>query len=196
MIQKPGVSHELIRYMLCKEKMGNNRNLKTYNILLPIWMLIFLPTWLWLVLIPANYLIDRIVLRWSLGDTPDKGLFCRKHTWKICLAGFLSDFIGALIMFAVFMASAVSESGSSANAFLEKIAYGVGFNPFGSLAGFLAVSLSVAAAGAAIYLLDRRILIRAGLDIEQAKKSAMRLALITAPYLYYFPSEILYSSGI
>ena len=52
---------------------------KVYNILLPIWLLIFFPSWLWLLLIPANYLIDRIVLRWSLGELPDKGLFCRKN---------------------------------------------------------------------------------------------------------------------
>ena len=32
--------------------------------------------------------------------------------------------------------------------------------------------------------------------IEQAKKSALRLALITAPYLYYFPSELLYRNGV
>ena len=159
-------------------------------------MLIFFPTWAWLVLIPANYLIDRIVLRWSLGDMPDKGLFCRKHTWKICLAGFLSDFIGALIMFAVFMASSLGDNGASEESFLYKTAYGVGFNPFSSIMGFIIVTASIAAAGAAIYLLDRRILKRAGLDLEQAKKSALRLALITAPYLYYFPSELLYRNGI
>ena len=28
----------------------------------------------YLLLIPANYLIDRIVLKWSLGDLEDKGL--------------------------------------------------------------------------------------------------------------------------
>ena len=28
----------------------------------------------YLLLIPANYLIDRIVLKWSLGDLKDKGL--------------------------------------------------------------------------------------------------------------------------
>lgn len=176
--------------------MIKNKDLRIYNILLPIWMLIFFPTWAWLVLIPANYLIDRIVLRWSLGDMPDKGLFCRKHTWKICLAGFLSDFIGALIMFAVFMASSLGDNGASEGSLLYRMAYGVGFNPFSNVLGFVIVTASVAVAGAAIYLLDRRILRRAGLDFEQAKKSALRLALITAPYLYYFPSELLYRNGI
>ena len=80
-----------------------------YNILLPLWILVFWPSWLWLILIPANYLIDRVVLRWSLGDMPEKGSFCRRHTWKICIAGFAADGIGALLLFAVFMFSAVVE---------------------------------------------------------------------------------------
>ena len=71
--------------------MERKNSTKLYNILLPLWFIIFIPSWLWLLLIPANYLIDRIVLKWSLGDLEDKGLFCRKHNWKICLAGFLSD---------------------------------------------------------------------------------------------------------
>lgn len=72
-----------------------NKKEVIYNILLPIWILVFWPSWLWLFLIPANYLIDRLVLRWSLGEMPDKGAFCRKHTWKICIAGFFSDLCGA-----------------------------------------------------------------------------------------------------
>ena len=81
----------------------SDNNTRLYNLLLPLWLLIFIPSWLWLLLIPANYLIDRVVLKWSLGDMEERGLFCRKHTWKICLAGFVSDFIGALILLAAAM---------------------------------------------------------------------------------------------
>ena len=70
----------------------NKKEVKLYNILFPIWMLIFFPSWLWLFLIPANYLIDRCVLYWILGAMPDKGAFCSKRTSKICIAGFFSDF--------------------------------------------------------------------------------------------------------
>ena len=87
--------------------MKRNENVRLYNILLPLWLLLFWPSALWLVLIPANYLIDRFVLRWSLGEMPEKGAFCRRHTWKICLAGFASDLAGACILFGVFMCSAV-----------------------------------------------------------------------------------------
>ena len=57
---------------------------------------------------------------------------------------------------------------------------------------FLVTALSVAASAGLLYLIDRKILRKAGLSAEQAKKSALRLALITAPYLYFFPSELLY----
>jgi hypothetical protein len=175
--------------------MKRNDDIKLYNILLPIWLLLFWPSLLWLFLIPANYLIDRVVLRWSLGSMPDKGLFCRKHTWKICLAGFASDFAGAVILFAVFLCTGMAGDDSPAKDFLDDLGYGVGFNPFANAVGFLIVALSIAVAGLLIYLLDKMILKKAGLDIEQAKKSAIRLALITAPYLYFVPSELLYGDG-
>ena len=54
--------------------MERKNSTKLYNILLPLWFIIFIPSWLWLLLIPANYLIDRIVLKWSLGDLEDKSV--------------------------------------------------------------------------------------------------------------------------
>ena len=176
--------------------MTKNNSVKLYNILLPLWILIFWPSPLWLVLVPANYLIDRFVLRWSLGDMPEKGAFCRRHTWKICLAGFLSDLIGACIMLGVFMCSVVIADDSPVKEMMDKIEYGVGFNPFDNIGGFLVTALAVAVAGGCIYLIDRKILLKAGLSVEQARKSALRLALITAPYLYFFPSELLYGDWL
>ena len=165
---------------------------KLYNILLPIWMLIFLPTWLWLFLIPANYLIDRIVLRWSLGAMPEKGAFCRKNTWKICLAGFLSDLGGVCILLGVYFCDAMMSDSSPAKDLLEKIGSGIAFDPFSNIGAFLVTALSVAAAGALIYFIDRKILIKAGLSAEQARSSALKLAVITAPYLSLLPSRLLY----
>ena len=163
-----------------------NTTTKIYNILLPLWLLIFLPSYLWLALIPLNYIIDRVVLRWSLGDMPDKGLFCRKHTWKICLAGFLSDFAGALILLIISIPLA------ELNEKLYDIGHAIMLDPFSNPAGLLIVVASIAVSAVCIYSLDKWILGRAGLDPEQVKRSALRLALITAPYLYLFPSRLLY----
>ena len=166
-----------------------NNNTKIYNILLPLWLLIFLPSYLWLALIPLNYIIDRVVLRWSLGDMPDKGLFCRKNTWKICLAGFLSDLAGALILMIISIPLADHSEK------LYNVSQAIMFDPFSDFVGLLVVVAAIAVSAGCIYLLDRWILRRAGLDPEQIKRSALRLALITAPYLYLFPSRLLYEGG-
>lgn len=171
---------------------GNNT--KLYNILLPLWLLIFVPSWLWLLLIPANYLIDRVVLRWSLGDMEDRGLFCRKHTWKICLAGFVSDLAGAFILLASVLL--MSAGAGNSESFIEDAAGGIMMNPFTNVLSFIITVAGVALAAACIYFLDSRILLKAGLTQEQARKSAIRLAVITAPYLYLVPSELLYSGGL
>ena len=173
-----------------KNHLKNDKSVKLYNILLPLWLIIFLPSYLWLALIPLNYIIDRAVLRWSLGGMPDKGLFCRKHTWKICLAGFLSDLAGSLILLGVSIpVSEISEK-------FYDIGHAIMFDPFSNLIGLLMVIASIAVSAACIYFLDKRILGKAGLEPEQVRRSAIRLALITAPYLYLFPSRLLYENGI
>ena len=174
---------------------GRTSGIRVYNLLFPAWLLLFWPSFLWLFLIPANYLLDRFVLKWSLGDMPDKGLFCRKHTWKICLAGFFADFVGFLILLGVFLLLGTRENGGPAQDFWDEFGYGVGFNPFANALAFLVVALAVAVAGFLIYSLDKRILKRTGLEIAQVKRSALRLALITAPYLFFFPSAIIYNSS-
>ena len=167
-----------------------NNNVRLYNILLPLWLIVFLPTYFWLILIPLNYIIDRVVLRWSLGDMPDKGLFCRKHTWKICLAGFLSDLAGSLILLGV------SIPFSDLSGRFYDIGHAIMFDPFSDFIGLLIVAASIAVSAVCIYFLDRWILGKAGLEPEQVKRAAIRLALITAPYLYLFPSRLLYESGL
>ena len=164
---------------------------KVYNLLLPIWLLIFFPSWLWLLLIPANYLIDRIVLMWSLGDMPEKGLFCRNHNWKICLAGFASDYAGAILLFA--LNQLMFGMNDDVNSFISKAADGLMLNPFSNVLSLVIVIAAIVLSAVCIYKLDKSILTKAGLDIDQAKKSAIRLAIITAPYVYLIPSEWFYN---
>ena len=156
------------------------KDLRLYNVMFPVWMIIWFPTWLWLLLIPANYLLDRLVLRWSLSGYEDRNAFCRQNAWKICLSGFLGDFAGALVLFGAYVASE--------NPLSNAIAYA----PFSNTIALLVTMLSVTLSGVCIYLLDKWLLKRSGLDVRLSRRSALYLALITAPYLYFFPSGILY----
>ena len=167
--------------------MRKKQSITLYNILFPIWLLVWIPSPLWLLLIPLNFVIDYVVLYKSLPDSVQRKAFCNTYTWKICAAGFASDFIGSLFLFAAFMITSSHKLDS-----LRPISHGLGLNPFESLAAFLIVVCSILLAAYCIYRFDLHILKRAGLPEEQGRKSALWLATATAPYLFLLPSEILF----
>jgi hypothetical protein len=98
-------------------------------------------------------------------------------------------------LFGVFVIATIAGEGSPLSPLvpvLDLIESGVASDPLDSIAAFLVVAVSVAVAGVAIFLIDRRILTKAGLEAEQARRSAMWLAVLTAPYLYFVPSRLIY----
>ena len=75
---------------------------------------------------------------------------------------------------------------------LRAINHGLGLNPFENAVSFLIVVCSILLAAYCIYRFDLHILKRAGLSEEQGRKSALWLAVTTAPYLFLLPSELLF----
>ena len=80
--------------------MKDNKNgLKLYNVIFPFWMLILVPH-LWLVIFPANFIIDSLVLIAAMFalKIQEKKTYYKKHIIKIFSFGMVSDLIGALYM--------------------------------------------------------------------------------------------------
>ena len=48
--------------------MRQKQSVTLYNILFPIWLLVWIPSPLWLLLVPLNFVIDYFVLYKSLSD--------------------------------------------------------------------------------------------------------------------------------
>ena len=167
--------------------MRHKQSVTLYNILFPIWILVWLPSPLWLLLIPLNFSIDYLVLYKSLPADAQRKTFCNRHTWKICAAGFAADFIGSLFLFALFRLTDEYKSG-----YLRTVSQALAFNPFANAGAFLIVVVAILLAAYCIYRFDRYILKHAGLPEGQSKTSALWLAAVTAPYLFLFPSEFLY----
>ena len=161
--------------------MKENKVTKLYNVLFPIWMLMWYPL-LFAILIPANYLMDTFVLSFSLTDESLRRPFRRKHTWKVCLMGFLADFVGSVFLFAIIMLT------DGNNELVNAICY----DPFHNILAFLIVLVAVAISAVIIYYGDLWILKKAGLDDAQAKRSALFMAVLTAPYLFFFPTKLIY----
>ena len=167
--------------------MRQKQSITLYNILFPVWLLVWIPSPLWLLLIPLNFVIDYVVLYKSLPDSVSRKAFCNTYAWKICAAGFAADFIGSLFLLAAFMITSSHKLDS-----LRAINHGLGLNPFENAVSFLIVVVAILLAAYCIYRFDLHILKRAGLPEEQGRKSALWLAVATAPYLFLLPSEILY----
>ena len=155
------------------------KQIRLYNIIFPFWLLIWLPSPLWVILIPFNYMIDRFVLKKSLAKDIDINAFVKDHCWKICIAGFVSDFIGSAFLFAVDLL--LDDNYELANA--------ICYSPFRRLDGFAIVVSAIFLSGICIYLLDRWILSKTELDKAAVHRSATMMALFTAPYLFLLPME-------
>ena len=166
--------------------MTKNKQIKLYNLLFPIWLLIWFPL-LWIILIPANYAIDYLVLHLSLKGNKDQKTICGENTWKICLTGFFSDFVGSTLLFLVMLLG-----GENAPQWLQEVGPALNMNPFRTIEAFLITTGTVAISAVVIYLLDGYVLRKAGLTKKQVRKSALYLAAFTAPYLFFIPSRILY----
>lgn len=169
--------------------MKRNKTTRLYNIILPIWLLVWWPSWLWLGLIPANYLVDFLVSWMSMKklgieDCKQKAL---KHSWKVCLIGFLSDFVGAAFLLGVLYLVDIilpNEAG-------EAIAYGLSWKP--NLYSIIIILIAIAISGTLIYVLNRRMLKKdPDLSREQIHRIALNLAVFTAPYLFLIPSSLIY----
>lgn len=164
---------------------------RLYNVLFPIWLLLLLPSYLWLLLIPLNYLVDTGVAYYALRNAEDelplaRKKFCLKHSWKLCIVGFISDAVGSGVLLGItlLLENYAAESQLS-DAML--------MNPFGNIFSLLIYLLIIAGVGILIYWIDKRILSSAGLTLQRAATTAKWLGIITAPYLFLIPTEWIYS---
>ena len=166
---------------------ANAGSVKLCNVLFPIWILIFFPQVLAIV-IPGNLIVDAAVLLIALAAMRHraKGAVLRRCWWKVWLLGFAADLIGAAWMvLGWFVTSWVPSLDSS----LGKILY----NPFGHPAAFLWTAAGVAIAGWFIFLLDRRVFRSVPeLTSRQSTRLALTFAIATAPWLFFLPLYSLY----
>ena len=79
------------------------KDVKLYNIIFPMWSIYFYGMFfvpLWLILLPANFVVDSLVLLllfWKLGLAEKKSLY-KKSIWKTWGVGFLADVLASSLM--------------------------------------------------------------------------------------------------
>lgn len=146
------------------------KDVRLYNVLFPVWMLLTLPT-IWYIVIPGNFLIDSLVLflLMKVMKLEEKWEFYREHIIPVFLLGFLADILASLPMWL--------------GVYLE-LGGIYGDSPLLTIPG-------VILAGVLIYVFDYYISFRK-LDRPLRRKLALIFAVVTAPYTYLIPSKWIY----
>ena len=142
---------------------------RLYNVIFPFWMLILLPA-MWLIIIPANFVIDSLVLIITMYvlKLPDKKQIYKKSILKVFLFGFLADIIGSGLLL---------------------VALWLGWSNMGDELYLTIPALIIS--GALLFVFDYYISFRK-LEKPVRLRLALTFAIATAPYTFLIPTEWMY----
>ena len=171
----------------------NQKYVKLYNIIFPIWLLWLIPV-TWIVVLPTNFLIDLMVIVLTMKYIKIQDIKQKSKTviLRVWIFGFIADFIGTATMFLANIIDFDYET-QIGKWWYNNITNAVSFNPFDSIYAFLWVTVCVMLTAFFIFIFNYKFCLKKlDLSDNQRKKLALSLAIFTAPYLFYLPTALFY----
>ena len=156
---------------------------KLYNVMFPIWLLWLFPL-TWIIILPGNFIIDLLVVVLTMKHLKVEEVKGRARAviFRVWIMGFVADFIGCVGMFFFNLV----EVEWITNEFIAALNY----NPFHHIGAFLWTTFCVIVTGFIIYRFNYSwCLKKAQLADLERKKVALAMAIFTAPYMFYLPTE-------
>ena len=146
------------------------KEIRLYNVLFPLWMLLLFPQ-MWLIVLPGNFLIDSLVFLISMKvlDVQNKKEQYKNKILKIFGIGLLSDMVGAAFLFVMMMGFELGRMGDEL---------------------YLTVPAMLISA-ILIFILNYFVTFKS-YEKKVRLKLALTFAIVTAPYTFLFPSSWLY----
>lgn len=156
----------------------------------PVWLLFMFPI-TWLIVIPANFLIDSLVLLLAsfLLKINEKWEFYKRTVLWVFLFGFAADLIGGFLLL-------LTQFIGSDGWFYEFITASVAANPFDNIYSLLYTVLAVLVSAVLIYVFNRFVSFRKVRDIKIRRVTSLLLAVLTAPYLFLYPTSGIYGGQV
>lgn len=150
--------------------MGKKKDIKLYNILFPLWMLLLFPQ-AWLIVLPGNFIIDSLVFLISmlLLKISNKKQWYIKHIVKIYIFGLLADIIGSAYMLIM--------------AFVFHV---------GRLGDELYLTVPGLVISAVLIFVFNYFITFKKIDKTTRQRLSLILAVVTAPYTFLVPSSWVY----
>lgn len=174
------------------------KDVKLYNMIVPLYLLMYFSPIALLITLPGNFIIDSVVLliiSLVFFKRLDKSFYI-KNIWLVWILGFVADFIGVGLLF---LGELFSDS--YANSFREDGIYPFmkGINnisnpPFDlNFYSYIFIGIVVFVTAVVIFLFDYFISFRkSGLTKKQRTLASLAFAVFTAPYTLFLPSSLFY----
>lgn len=156
---------------------------RLYNVIFPVWLLYLVPV-VWLIVIPANLLIDCVVVFVTLCvlKHDQKWAILKQVWWKVWLLGFAADVVGVLFLLPAMQLSSILPDP------VWDLVEPVMYNCFLSPVAFVWTGLAVALSGVCIYFFDKWVFRSCSLLSDRERHIlALSLAIITAPWTFFIP---------
>jgi len=166
--------------------------MKVYNVIFPIWLIIFLPPVIIVTLI-GNFLIDSLVVvacfhAFRLASpSMDLKTFYKKSIVKVWLFGFLADFIGAALLLLTGLA------GEAVLQLSDDLLGGIFYDPYSHPAALVILFACTLLSGFFIFLFNYRLTFRKLIEDQKTRfKVALVLAITTMPWTFLLPTKWFY----
>lgn len=167
------------------------KNIKLYNLIFPIWLLLFFPPVIFFTLI-GNFIIDSLVIlacfflfKISKVKSSLKP-FYKKSILKVWLFGFLADIIGASFLILV-------ETGGEWLGVSNKLNMAIAYDPFSHPLAVIIILISMLISSTFIFLFNYKFTFKTIIEEKTLKvKVALAIAIITIPWTFLLPMKLFY----
>lgn len=174
------------------------KDVKLYNMIIPLYLVMYLSPVTFLVTIPGNFIIDSIVLiifSLCFFKRVDKRFYL-KTIWPVWILGFVADAMGIVpLILGSFVSHSYAKSLREDGIYpVMKGIYSITNPPYDlNIYSYIFIGIVVFVSAVAIFLLDYFVSFRkAGLTNKQRLLAALAFAVFTAPYTLFLPSSLIY----
>lgn len=166
------------------------QQMKLYNMIFPIWLMMFFPPVILLTL-AGNFVMDTLVLIvcyfvFRSEIDLDCLTFYKKSILKVWIFGLLADIVGAILLFACM---ALQDFLGLSNEVIKGITY----DPFSNVLAVIIIFISILISGLFILLFNHNFTFQRILKDELTRwKVAAFIAILTLPWTFLLPTKLFY----
>ena len=167
------------------------KQIKLYNVIFPIWFLLFFPPVIFITLV-GNFVIDSLIIivcffMFKLANTQNNlKTFYKKSILKVWIFGFLADIIGAALLF---LLGILGDSCGLPNELIT----GINYDPFSHPAAVIIIIFAMLISSVFIYLFNYKITFSNQIQEKNLRlKMAITIAIVTIPWTFLLPTKWFY----